>query len=275
MNLINTSILSVIASLMLTQLVNANLPEDPSEYSKWERVMLEAIQKYDANRDQLAKEKLADYIFKMSIPTNRERDGRPVFNAARDSLLSFPDHAEYFEDKLVDLRRQHNDPKTRIDYNYQRHFVFGTLEQLPSPQVIDLLIRLLDDNQDYKYFKPGAEIWGNDTQAASVLCGLIENPPVPKTKFGYARDLSAWQKWGEQVRDGSRTFQFRGDPQRYNLRGPVDAPIRTAPRRNERETVKPIEIDEKDSRSAPWIPIVLALGFLFGAVWSYLRERTA
>jgi hypothetical protein len=194
-----------------------------------------------------------------------------VAEAARYRLLATHNHASLYEQLLLQLREQHLDPKERIRYNSERQRLFRALGQIPSPQVVDLLIRLLDDNQDYQYCEAGAEILGNDTQAASVLCGMIENPPVPKLEFGYARDLSAWKKWGEQVQNGVRTFQFRGNPQRYNIHGPVDSATRT-PRRIERDIPKNDVPIVPNPPEIPWFPLGAALAILIGAGWWYARS---
>ncbi|MGB6220442.1 hypothetical protein [Haloferula sp.] len=196
---------------------------------------------------------------------------------ASRKLTSISNHAVFFEDHLKSLRSTHHENPGKIDYNSERTRLFRSLGQMESAQVVELLISLLDDNIDYKELEPGSEIFSNCTLAESTLCGMIDAPPVPNTRFGpgtYKRDLLAWKKWGEQVSDGVRTFQFKGSSQIYNLSGPVEIPAKVRERRTVSAPEEAYTSTRPKSSKVSWTPLAVAVLMLFGSGWWCLRNPT-
>src|SRR5690606_26228155 len=64
--------------------------------------------------------------------------------------------------------------------------------------------------------------------------------PVKRAGYTFPYEyVYAWQNWYEQIKAGSRTFRFEGDPTEYDLNGPVP-----------KEKLQRIERDRDDERAA-------------------------
>ncbi len=219
-------------------------------------------------------------MMKIGMLAQLSEDKRPlsqeVASAAQRTILSIPDHAAYFERELERLRPLARAGEPTDHFSDERQRLFNTLHEIPSPQVVELLIKCLDD--------PSGEVrdehdvvWSqsNQTMAMYTIMRTVEPLPLNRGKWGYYRpDLEALKKWGEQVLNGVRTFRFVGSPQRYDIHGPVDGPD-TAPPKRRTSSAGEVPVEARESRGVPWLPLGAAFLVLAVAVGFWLRVRKA
>jgi len=197
-----------------------------------------------------------------------------VVEAAKARILAMPNHEGYYRRALDDLREAHL--KERVFYNDERLRLFNSMRQLHSPQIVELLIHLLDDDRDYKVLGEGIEILGNDTMAAGTLCFLIKNPPVAKGRFGgYIRDVPAWAEWGKGVLSGETAYEFQYGFEK-NLFDPAD--LRKAPKGEFRSERQRPDRESPTSQSASedrthWGMPVAFISLIGGLSWYWLERR--
>ncbi len=117
----------------------------------------------------------------------------------------------------------------------------------------------------------------NGMLAAQALANLIESPPLQKDPEGYFEsDVHPWQLWYEQVKAGTRTFRFKGDPQEYSLAGPVDQarePATTRPAKPPVPAETGIAAEEPAGSGFSWPILLAALAVCGAGVWLVLRGR--
>ena len=264
----------------------AELPKDAAEYEVWRNRMLEAISVNTRAADEKAMENLSRYVFQLSLPMNREEGDRPVYEAARTALMSLPGHDAYFagalgraiEAEFAEVR----DATTAIHVRPNRDELFQTLGELPTPKVIKLLGQLLEDDRDPWKGQPAPDYdlpHPNSYLAAKTLNRIgIDGVPVIEP-LGDDRDYEAsrdqWKLWFAQVKAGNRTFRFKGDPQEYNLDGPVaSVPVVNVERRGgQAADPSPAAGSTVGSRKPVWIPLALAILVLGVAFARWARGR--
>ncbi len=223
------------------------LPEDPDEYSAWEVKALEDVRAQIAKPPEEAIPGLGLWLYKLNLPRNREKGTRPVFMAVREALLAIPDHATYYERRIKEAREEmvaENDVNIRgplvVKYNNEQATGFAILGLLPSSESVRVLGEFLfderdrvapsppgvPDNENARQYATGVN--SNSVYALRAITGLpLVSKPVHRKPFSdgsygdYPEDLQPWRLWYEQVRAGTRTFRFEGDPQEYSLTGPV------------------------------------------------------
>ena len=80
-----------------------------------------------------------------------------------------------------------------------------------------------------------------------------------------------------KVKAGTRTFRFEGDPQEYNLDGPVhaamDGPTATRPSKRGGEAGGQANEEKKDSTTGRVVLTTLAALLCAGALWKCLTPR--
>lgn len=109
-------------------------------------------------------------------------------------------------------------------YDGERMRTLQHMGGLKHPKIVQAMGDLLSDLE-----VPGEdgtfqirEVPPNGVLAARALGQLVENPPLQKNWESYQiDDVNTWQLWYAQVKAGTRTFRFKGNPQEYNLQGPV------------------------------------------------------
>jgi hypothetical protein len=230
-------------------------------------------------------EKLSRYVFQLSLPMNCEDGDRPVFHAARIALLSLPEHAAYFGRALDRAIKSEidevRDANASIRVRPNRDEIYETLVQLPSPQIVELLGELLEDERDPWKGQPASDYTRplrNSFLAAQTLnrIGIEGVPLIEPIKddrdFEAARDQ--WKLWFAQVKAGNRTFRFKGDPQEYNLHGPVAAvpAVKLAQQGSSSPGVSSAN-EVSDWIPSSWIPLVIATLVLIAALGSWLQSR--
>ncbi|GAA5481024.1 hypothetical protein Hsar01_00229 [Haloferula sargassicola] len=155
------------------------------------------------------------------------------------------------------------------DYKIATGETIGTLCGLPSPDSVRVLGGLLDDID--RIGRGDEEVLPNGMFALRGLMDLIDDGPAySDTLEEQIRDRKSWMLWFEQVKAGTRTFRFKGDPQPYTLAGPTEKELR--PGNQETESVEARRrkttglensgISKKDGvedrRKIPWLPLGLA-----------------
>jgi hypothetical protein len=105
----------------------------------------------------------------------------------------------------------------------------------------------------------------------------LVSPPVPTRKSNfviYDEDIEAWRLWYEQVKSGKRTFRFEGDPQEYNLAGPVAKTAEPAMDRSQSLLADqpPQEVMANPSK-LPVVPLAGASTLLVVAIWLAAKKK--
>lgn len=247
--------------------------EEPEWREDWRNTSLALIEAVARKPDEQG-------VMKIGMLARLSRDKRPLSQevavAAREAILSIPDHAAYFERALEGMRPLVREGEPIDNFSDERQRLFSMLQEIPSPQVVELLIKSLDD--------PSGEVRNehdrvlansNQTKAMYTIVRTVEPLPLDRDNWGYyIPDLEALRKWGEQVRNGVRTFRFVGNPQLYDIHGPVEMPD-TAPskRRAPPSGLLPVEVSE--GRDVPWVALGLAVLVLVAAAGFWWRHRMA
>lgn len=260
--------------------------------------MLQGIRDQESKPPDEAIPKLSLWVYQLSLPKNKEHDGRPVFTAAQNALLAIPGHAEYYAKKIKDAQYeverqrgtdQEGPAKSKLlagqMYGFQR------LALMPSPETVRVLGDFLLDpwglRPDAKPLEDHSNSkFGEGSHAGNALIAIARLPletranTTPPEMTTYWADIDAWKLWYQQVKAGTRTFRFKGDPQDYNLQGPVskaaEPTLATRPGKNEvAEMSGPVASHEEISRLRV-VALVAVCGILGVAFWlSVIRRRPA
>lgn len=206
-----------------------------------------------------------------------------VFSRAQSVIMGIHNHAEYFENEIeVGIQGEFREAAGKGGVYPWRHLAFSRLRRLPTPQSVELLGRLLDDDRDPWVVVPAGEVSSgrpppNSHFAARTLnqIGIVGVPLIEplNTDRDHEAARDQWKLWYAQVKAGNRTFRFKGDPREYNLDGPVPAvgvatrPQKTGPSKSE-EGSRGVE----EGREVPWGGVGAALGLLLLAGFACLRS---
>jgi len=222
-----------------------------------------------------------------------------VFHAAKAALLAIPGHAGYYEKAIKELQLKLESAPKDEKWNYANDYSnlqwdgFQILGQLPSPETVRVLGDFLYDESGGFNPKDGdpmpsideimAQQKKNCVLVARPLFNLIDNPPVSADQ---GNAVEVWRLWYEQVKAGSRTFRFKGNPTEYDLNGPAP---KEKLQRVERDRKRDGEraVGHKKSTSTPaseaaitqtnkpysltWL--IAAVGLIGAAVWYFVSGR--
>ncbi len=207
-----------------------------------------------------------------------------VLTKAQSVIMGISNHADYFENEIErGIQGEFREAAGKGGVYPPRHHAFGLLRRLPSPQCVELLGRLLEDDRDPWVVLPAGEVAAgrprpNSHLAARTLNQLgIEGVPVIEPLNG-DRDFEAardqWKLWYAQVKAGNRTFRFKDDPREYNLDGPIpEVALATRPRMAGLPEGKPGSSAADEGGRLPWVAVGGALGLLGLAGFACLRSR--
>ncbi len=252
-----------------------------------------------------------------------DADQKVVYGKAQTALLSVPGHAKYYQDKIEAMRAEVlvNFKKSEAeiskmqveglevfnDSHYESFCVnaFRVLAHLPSPESVAVLGFYLNDpvGRDGKTLlggprkMPGDDFGPrpiNSEGAAIAIRKLgIEHPPFPPYEdqgMWYVRDgeVDAWKNWWNDVKEGRRTYRFKGSSIEYGADGPASREVieRAAmdrKRDEERRTGKrhtnlgsePDAPTRTTSKPSGLAGIIAACALISGAIWYFLRGRKA
>ena len=215
-----------------------------------------------------------------------------VYRRIQKILIDTHGHAEYYENRIKTAQRRQKSamgtyaygPATN-DYQNEKMYGFETLGHLPSPETVRVLGDFLfDDWVSQPDLKPPDLESPASSGALRALATLpLENKPIPvrPDRLLPERDIHPWRLWYQQVKAGTRPFRFEGDPQEYNLDGPVrvamDGPTTTRPSRRVGETGGQANEEKKDNTTGRVVVTSLAGVLCVFALWKYLalkREAT-
>jgi hypothetical protein len=194
---------------------------------------------------------------------------------AWERLRAVPDFADRLASYIREEREKwiSGEAVSSSRYNRKKRDVLCLMGDIPDPRVVKVLGEFLSDNELPGYedeliaalngCRPNA-IW-----ASRALGRLVDKPPLKKPWDEYdLNDAKVWELWYAQVKAGTRTFRFKGDPQEYNLRGPVSEvaePVESRPRKNGGSAGPAAAVPE--SSRLPIVAIVAVCGLLGVALW--------
>jgi len=197
-------------------------------------------------------------------------------------LQTIPDFPEQIRDHILKKKEEFKSAQISLDdYQSARH-LFGPLGRVPDPRVVGLLGEFLHD-EDWPAGKSlEAELdklQPNSVLAMRTLGNLLEKPAVQGEPSSYQlHDVATWQLWYEQVKAGTRTFRFKGDPQEYSLTGPVREarePKTTRPAIVSNSAQKgPTETANKTTGIPIW-PLTIAGVILAVAIWFATKRKSS
>jgi hypothetical protein len=220
-----------------------------------------------------------------------------VFQRAQSLILQTPGHAEHFQKRIKDAQRAFEKVKGNTD-----SMAFGDLQQdllneqmygfeklgaMPSPETVRVLGEFLFDpwglnpnatpGEDYSVSDGETAHAGRALKALASLPLETRANATPADRTQYWRDIDAWKLWYEQVKAGSRTFRFVGDPQNYSLAGPV-AEAKEPQRREAKAPAVDAgkeAADESKPKGIPTTALILALAALAAALGLAFRRKAA
>ena len=208
--------------------------------------------------------------------------------AARRKLLTDPAYIAPFKNGLERAIQaefaEARDAATAVRVHPKRGEIYLALAELPSPQVIGLLGELLYDERDpwkdepkSDYSRPRPNSF-NATQTLNRI-GLdgVQIIELKTTRDNEAA-LHQWKLWYEQVKAGTRTFRFKGDPQEYSLAGPVIEPRESKSTRPAAESKRAFEASTETANkttSMPIWPLTIAGALLVVAIWFAMKREPA
>ncbi len=213
-----------------------------------------------------------------------------------NSIISIPRHGDYLQ-AIIDKEREAWQSGKAHRYDDVRLRIIHTFEVIPSLESVRVLGELLSDDSGVPY--PHGEDPGtssppeNPIYAQEALTVLLDDPPADGRQSVPLHiredDLKTWQLWFEQVKAGTRTFRFKGDPQPYTLEGPAERELRPGadnadPENHRRRTTQNREAaGSEDSADDPaqganhWWMVGGGLGLVavILLVWRKLRRTNA
>lgn len=197
-------------------------------------------------------------------------------------LQQIPDFPERIHNHIIEAKTEWDLKKGNpFEYNRARGWGIPRLGRLPHYGSVRVLGEFLYDDElpGYNSELEAAVNGGTRSNcmfAITALGRLIDKPPVQRDPEKYSRnDLRAWQLWFEQVKAGNRTFRLKGDPQEYNLAGPVrgDLPPLNAGPRDSQPASKTDSAANEPASGIPVVAIVTAVGLLAVAIGTVARRK--
>jgi hypothetical protein len=291
------SVITLMAILATKSL--ASLPATEVEYAEWELTMLTAIREQKSKPPPEAIEKLGRWVFQMSLPTNLEKEKRPVFNEALSTLQAIPGHAEYYRDKILAAQvevKEHLDSAdlgARLGrYTNEKSAGFETLKHVPSAETVRVLGEMLADD-----WTGGLELQENVRNSPLSTCAVVAlgnlpivSKPFPKTEGYQGREqLEGWRQWYGEIKAGKRTFRFTGSDVEYGPDGPATPEhierARVTRARDEKRASGHASREGKElggakeletTRSSPLFMLIsAATAALASIVWYFRRKKAA
>jgi hypothetical protein len=247
-----------------------------------------------------------------------------VYDQLQSKVVSIPGHAEYFRDEIEKERAALKPNQFRGSYDDKRRLFFEELSHLPSAESIKVLGGYLSDERDAEkeavwepvdLFLIGVEPNSDHAREALKKIGLrntsfaepdVGEWPSPtsystreeymRVKFRYlvalreAR-LKPWLAWYAEVKDGRRTFSFKGQKVGHRLKpdgtwetitlanppddGPKPSkPLMTGAERSDKRSASAVVEQVTTPRKHIWwaLLFVPVLVILIGMKWSRINK---
>jgi hypothetical protein len=197
-----------------------------------------------------------------------------------------PGHAEYYGHRILEpyrvAKRSLGDPDAyspaMASYRNESLYGFDTLRYLPSPETVRVLGDML--SEEWKSPIPVQDGMMENPLAHYALRALAQLPLESKPAQTSAddhleKDLRSWQLWYEQVKAGTRTFRFKGDPKEYSFRDSRISAIDGAAtgRSRTRPGQEPAAVSKESGEGAPVAVIVIAALFVLLSALFFFRGR--
>jgi hypothetical protein len=181
--------------------------------------------------------------FTGDVPGGYKRDSEEqrIFKRAQSELISISGHAYYFVKPIQEAydraaQGKHNIISPTINgepVNISRTFLM--LSQLPSADIVEVLGEFLvndkaidswlEESRDVKSQEQFDRLGVNPPLALGAATALyflpLKTKPVKNWSGSDYDQVLKWRDWYQQIKEGRRTFSFEGDPQEYDLTGPV------------------------------------------------------
>lgn len=217
----------------------------------------------------------------------------PLHQKAHERLIRIPGHARFLAEEIykayanetaeINQQPRPYPNKDRVSYGTVRWSIFETLGFIRSTETVQVLGEFLSGGEiSSQIGDPRANLVGsaelpvNGVLAAKALANLIDQAPVQKDAAAYHEDeADIWELWFAQVKAGTRTFRFKGDPQDYNLQGPVSKaiePTGLATKREDRGPMPPPS-EAKPAKGFPMAALLVACVVLALAAWYAFRRK--
>lgn len=313
---ITTFLLSLV--ILNAPVASGALPEIPDSDAGaglWKSKREKTISDLLAQPNEAKIPQLGEMLRQLKTLNYRNRPERhEVVAMLEQSLLSIPGHAKYYQDKIETMRAEAlaNSKKTDEeimkmqdegvdvvdDGSYERYsgmVAFPTLGLMPSAEAVAVLGHFLNDPEGRNgktllgenRSNPGDDFGPrpiNAEEAAKAIRNLgIEHPPF-KAPEGREREylregeVDAWKDWWNEVKDGKRTYRFKGSAIEYGPDGPatkeqMDKLAKDRMRAQENRKGRVATSDGKGSTSkTPLIALIFAAGAVIAALlWHFRR----
>lgn len=169
-----------------------------------------------------------------------------VYGRIQKILLETPGYAEFYRDRINAARAKYDDVMETGDVSEAAYYRtawsdsqngFSAMRHLPSVETVRVLGDFLADDRGRTVLPPNAslddkqhaamEIPNSDAATKTLQALPILSKPFKTRSPDYfvagetASCLDSWRLWYEQIKAGTRTFRFEGDPQEYDLNGPA------------------------------------------------------
>jgi hypothetical protein len=248
----------------------------------WQSEMLAKIEQQANHAPEEAIPRLGKWIRQLSANPRFEDQDRTVFRSAVKTLLSIPGHSEFYEKRIRGYWNQamadHEsgaDTGSLAAYFSETRFDFPVLRHLPSPETVRVLGDMVLETGIIKS-DPG--VFPDLHLASQALQELHHLPLASKpVTAGYVTtemDLETYRLWYSQIKAGSRTFRFVGDPQEYTLAGPVHRPTTDLAEPGARRDKTPEKSRaEASAVRTSWLAFALAGSFAGVAIWYWLTSK--
>jgi hypothetical protein len=259
------------------------------------------LQQLDSEIDGLSRQDSEDAIARLGEIFRKTSDESAfnleerleVHERSKRALLPKPGHATYYIEMLKRARaNQLADEAGKeapfkgsiVRYGLAKTVAFETLEMMPTPEAVKVIGGFLSDWEWLGYdgnprdrMLESGEAPPNCVLAARALGNLLEFPPVKSKAEDYWFDeVEIWQLWYAQVETGNRTFRFKGDPQDYNLQGPVSKAIEPSEVRPRKDGGATDSTPAQTEKRQLAVPALVAAGSVLGAaLWYVTRRRSS
>jgi hypothetical protein len=159
------------------------------------------------------------------------------------------------------------------EYDRVRFGAIEAMQKLEHPGIVRILGELLwDTERTVGEFEAGPP--SNAIYASRSLAEMVEHPPVQRPPDIYREgDLETWQLWYEQVRAGTRTFRFKGNPQEYNLLGPASGAVTPASAKTSPSSAAATPETKGPAQGIPKLALIASSVLLGFAILALLKAR--